>query len=80
MRKGISGWYAIQAQEQGLIGISMTNTSPSLCPTRTKKAALGTNPISLAAPAQNGDSLVLGMKMLFFVSHLMIHRYLFRFI
>lgn len=42
----------------------MTNTSPTLCPTRSKKATLGTNPISLAAPAKNGDSLVLGMKVL----------------
>lgn len=38
----------------------MTNTSPVLCPTRSKEAALGTNPISLAAPAKNGDGLVLG--------------------
>lgn len=50
------------AQEQGLIGISMTNASPLLCPTRSKEVALGTNPISLAAPAKDGDSLVLGMK------------------
>lgn len=57
---GIAGWYTIQAQEKGLIGISMTNTSPVLCPTRSKKAALGTNPISMAAPAKDGDALVLG--------------------
>lgn len=57
---GIAGWHAIHAQKHGLIGISMTNTSPILCPTRSKKAALGTNPISVAAPAKNGDSLVLG--------------------
>ncbi|XP_031616900.1 uncharacterized protein LOC116336867 isoform X2 [Contarinia nasturtii] len=58
---GIAGWYAIQAQEHGLIGISMTNTSPILCPTRGKEAALGTNPISVAAPANNGDGFVLDM-------------------
>lgn len=60
MIEGIAAWHSIHAQEQGLIGISMTNTSPILCPTRSKKAALGTNPLSLAAPAKNGDSLVLG--------------------
>lgn len=57
---GIAGWHSIRAQEQGLIGMSMTNTSPILCPTRSKEAALGTNPISLAAPAKDGDSLVVG--------------------
>lgn len=58
---GIAGWYSIYAQEQGLIGITMTNTSPLMCPTRSVKAALGTNPLSLAAPANNGDSFVLDM-------------------
>lgn len=57
----MAGWYTIQAQKEGLIGISMTNTSPCLCPTRSKTAALGTNPISLAAPAENGDGMVLDM-------------------
>ncbi|KAG8303547.1 hypothetical protein J6590_007205 [Homalodisca vitripennis] len=41
--------------------MSFTNTSPLLSPTRSKKAALGTNPISLAAPAKDGDSFVLDM-------------------
>lgn len=58
---GIAGWHSIHAEQQGLIGISMTNTSPLMCPTRSLKAALGTNPISLAAPANNGDSFVLDM-------------------
>lgn len=58
---GIAGWYTIHAEEQGLMGISMTNTSPLMCPTRSSEAALGTNPISFAAPANNGDSFVLDM-------------------
>lgn len=58
---GIAGWHALRAEEQGLIGLSMTNTSPLMCPTRSVEAALGTNPISLAAPANNGDSFVLDM-------------------
>lgn len=61
MYVGIAGWYAIQAQKQGLIGMSMTNTSPFLCPTRSKTAALGTNPLSLAAPGLNDDGMVLDM-------------------
>lgn len=58
---GIAGWYTIYAEEQGFIGLSMTNTSPLMCPTRSRSAALGTNPISLAAPANGGDSFVLDM-------------------
>lgn len=41
--------------------MSFTNTSPFLCPTRGKEAALGTNPLSVAAPAKDGDSFVLDM-------------------
>lgn len=58
---GIAGWYTIYAEQQGFIGVSMTNTSPLMCPTRSTKAALGTNPISLAAPANGDDSFVLDM-------------------
>lgn len=58
---GICGWYTIYAQQQGFIGMSMTNTTPTLCPTRSLNSVLGTNPISFAAPADNGDSFVLDM-------------------
>lgn len=58
---GIAGYYTMLAEKEGLIGISMTNTSPLMSPTRSKEAALGTNPLSLAAPANNGDSFVLDM-------------------
>lgn len=42
-------------------GVSMTNTSPLVVPTRAKEKALGTNPIAFAAPATNGDCFVLDM-------------------
>jgi LDH2 family malate/lactate/ureidoglycolate dehydrogenase len=58
---GIAGMYALQAMKKGLLGLSFTNTSPVVAPTRTKHAALGTNPLSLAAPGLNGDSFVLDM-------------------
>lgn len=58
---GIAGWYAMRATEAGLLGMSFTNTSPLVAPTRAKKAAIGTNPISLSAPARNGDQFVLDM-------------------
>jgi LDH2 family malate/lactate/ureidoglycolate dehydrogenase len=58
---GIAGHYTIRAANEGLIGISMTNTSPLMSPTRSTEAALGTNPISVAGPAKDGDSFVLDM-------------------
>lgn len=58
---GIAGYYTIRAEKQGMIGISMTNTSPFMSPTRSSSAALGTNPISVAVPGNNNDSFVLDM-------------------
>lgn len=58
---GIAGWYTLMASQDGLLGMSCTNTSPLMTPTRAKEAALGTNPISLSAPSQNGDSFDLDM-------------------
>eukprot|EP00794_Sanderia_malayensis_P008124 gene8124-8994_t len=57
---GIAGWYSMRASEQGLIGMSFTNTSPLQVPTRAMKPTLGTNPISVAAPS-SGDDFVLDM-------------------
>ncbi|XP_060073877.1 uncharacterized oxidoreductase YjmC-like [Ylistrum balloti] len=58
---GIAGWYTIRAMEQGMLGMSFTNTSPLMVPTRAKEPTLGTNPISLAAPGNNNDAMVLDM-------------------
>ncbi|KAG5677242.1 hypothetical protein PVAND_007016 [Polypedilum vanderplanki] len=58
---GIAGWYTMRAMKEGLIGLSGTNTSPLMTPSRSLEPALGTNPISFAAPANNGDSFVLDM-------------------
>jgi LDH2 family malate/lactate/ureidoglycolate dehydrogenase len=48
---GIAGWYALRAADAGLIGISLTNTSPVVAPTRAIDPLIGTNPIAIAAPA-----------------------------
>ncbi|XP_046393170.1 uncharacterized oxidoreductase YjmC-like [Ischnura elegans] len=58
---GIAGWYSLRAMAKGFMGLSFTNSSPLVSPTRSKAAALGTNPITLAAPGVNGDSFVLDM-------------------
>jgi LDH2 family malate/lactate/ureidoglycolate dehydrogenase len=58
---GIAGWYAMRAAEGGLIGISLTNTSPLVAPTRARIPMLGTNPIAIAAPAGRHGILCLDM-------------------
>ncbi|KIH48001.1 hypothetical protein ANCDUO_21933, partial [Ancylostoma duodenale] len=42
-------------------GMAFTNTSPCVFPTNSAEKSLGSNPICLAAPAQNGDSFFLDM-------------------
>lgn len=58
---GIAGYYAMMALEQDLIGIAMTNASPLVVPTFCREAILGTNPLSLAAPADRERPFVLDM-------------------
>ena len=58
---GIAGWYAIRAAEAGLIGISLTNSSPLVAPTRARQPMLGTNPIAVAAPAGRHGIMCLDM-------------------
>ncbi len=52
---GIAGYYAKLACDQGLIGISCTNTNPIMVPTYGRTAMLGTNPIAVAMPAEPYD-------------------------
>ena len=58
---GIAGWYALRAAAAGLIGISLTNTSPIVAPTRAVDPLLGTNPIAAAAPAGRHGTFCLDM-------------------
>ncbi|XP_072903838.1 uncharacterized oxidoreductase YjmC-like isoform X2 [Hemitrygon akajei] len=58
---GIAGFYSMKAVKCGLIGMSYTNTSPLVVATRAKECTLGTNPISVAAPALGDDMFVLDM-------------------
>ena len=58
---GIAGWYAMRAAAAGMIGMSLTNTSPLVAATRARVGMLGTNPIAVAAPAGKHDMLVLDM-------------------
>ena len=58
---GIAGWYALRAAAAGMIGISMTNTTGSVAPTRSSTGLIGTNPIAIAAPAGHRPAFSLDM-------------------
>jgi L-2-hydroxycarboxylate dehydrogenase (NAD+) len=58
---GIAGYYSLMALEHDLIGVSMTNAAPLVVPTFGRSAILGTNPISLTAPAGKERPFVLDM-------------------
>lgn len=58
---GIAGYYALLALEEEMIGISMTNAAVLVLPTFGRDAMLGTNPISVAAPAGEERAFVLDM-------------------
>lgn len=57
---GIAARYALMAIERDMCGMSMTNSAALVVPTGAKSAALGTNPIAMAAPT-NGDPFCLDM-------------------
>jgi len=58
---GIAGYYAMMALEHDCIGISTTNADVLVVPTFGRDAVLGTNPISVAAPAGKERPFVLDM-------------------
>ncbi len=58
---GVAGYYALKAAQNRMIGISMTNSAPLVVPTFGADALLGTNPISLGAPAGKYPPFLLDM-------------------
>jgi LDH2 family malate/lactate/ureidoglycolate dehydrogenase len=49
---GIAGYYAKMAADEGLIGISTTNTTAIMVPTFGRQAMLGSNPLAISCPAE----------------------------
>ncbi|MFY0644503.1 MAG: Ldh family oxidoreductase [Bacteroidia bacterium] len=58
---GIAGYHAMKAAARNLIGTSMTNATPFIPPTHSKKAMLGTNPIAYAFPTNHPFELVVDL-------------------
>lgn len=58
---GIAGYHTMMALEHDMIGFAMTNASPLVAPTFSKSKLLGTNPISVAIPANKQPPMVIDM-------------------
>jgi LDH2 family malate/lactate/ureidoglycolate dehydrogenase len=58
---GIAGYHTMMALDEDCIGIAMTNASPLVAPTFSKERLLGTNPISVAIPANQQPPFVADM-------------------
>ncbi len=60
---GMAGFYARRALERQMIGIAMSNASPSVLPPGGTRSMLGTNPLAIAVPAsENVSPFVLDMS------------------
>ena len=51
------GFFTEQIAAEGLIGIGMTNASPIVAPPGGNKAVVGTNPIAMTIPGENGPRM-----------------------
>jgi LDH2 family malate/lactate/ureidoglycolate dehydrogenase len=58
---GTAAYWTSQIASNGMIGISMTNTSPVMVPFGSKTPTLGTNPICIAVPSASGKPIMLDM-------------------
>jgi L-2-hydroxycarboxylate dehydrogenase (NAD+) len=58
---GMSAYYSMMALPHDAIGLAMTNASRQVVPTFGRESRYGTNPISLAAPADTEQPFVLDM-------------------
>jgi len=60
---GVASYYSMIASNENMIGLVMTNASPAIAPFGTKTPFLGTNPLTVAVPANKGKPIVLDMSM-----------------
>jgi LDH2 family malate/lactate/ureidoglycolate dehydrogenase len=59
---GAASYYVQMATEQGLIGISATNSPPGIAPWGGKEPYLGTNPIAFGFPTK-GDPVIIDLSL-----------------
>jgi len=58
---GIAGYYTMMAAEQGMLSVCSANTLPLTAPFGGRERMLGSDPISIGAPAGKYDDFILDM-------------------
>jgi LDH2 family malate/lactate/ureidoglycolate dehydrogenase len=56
---GMLGYYPLMAATEDLVGIALTSTAPTVVPTFGVKPMIGTNPISVSAPASKHPPFIM---------------------
>ncbi|MFT4959872.1 MAG: (2R)-3-sulfolactate dehydrogenase (NADP+) [Paracoccaceae bacterium] len=56
---GVLGYHTYRLAKAGLVGIGFTNAPASIAPSGGHKPVVGTNPISIAAPGEDGEPAIL---------------------
>ncbi len=56
---GVLGYHTARLARAGLVGLGFTNAPASIAPSGGKKPVLGTNPISIAVPGEDGEPAIL---------------------
>jgi len=58
---GAAGYYAARAADEGLIGLSYSNSMPKVAPHGGRHRLLGTNPFAFSSPRRNAPPLVIDL-------------------
>jgi len=59
---GILAFYSVMAAQQGMVGVVLCNSAPSMSPWGGAEPFFGTNPLSIAIPGEGSDPIVLDMS------------------
>ncbi len=59
---GSLAFYTLLAARNGMVGVVSSNAAPAIAPWGGTDAFFGTNPLSIAVPADSGDPIVLDMS------------------
>jgi LDH2 family malate/lactate/ureidoglycolate dehydrogenase len=58
---GAAAYWSLRMSARGMIGIAMSNASPSVAPWQGREKRVGTNPISVSVPGEGGHPWLLDM-------------------
>lgn len=60
---GMASYYTLLAEQEGMIGFAVSNTSAVMAPTGGREKMIGNNPISFAVPSADSNPILLDMAL-----------------